>query len=163
MWRSVSANHEINVEGQVRNKTSGRILKPYLCGKYHGIRFEMNGKKHYIHHLVAEAFLPNPTDDECVVDHIDRDKLNNRASNLRWVSRRVNGMNRNIEVVSRPNSKSPHHHITKDKWDRFIVQIVINGKMNYGYFKTIEEAIKYRDDTIECTTSSKPKVTTGIT
>ena len=77
MWRSVSANHEINVEGQVRNKTSGRILKPYLCGKYHGIRFEMNGKKHYIHHLVAEAFLPNPTDDECVVDHIDLDKLHN--------------------------------------------------------------------------------------
>jgi hypothetical protein len=112
----------------------------------------MNGKKHYIHHLVAQAFLPAPTDDDCVIDHIDRNKLNNHPSNLRWVSRSENGMNRTIEVALRPNSNSPHHHIYEDKWGMFIVKIRICGSRIYGYFNTIDEAIKYRDDVI-CTSS----------
>lgn len=37
----------------------------------------------YIHELVAEAFIPNPTGKK-YVHHIDGDITNNRADNLEW-------------------------------------------------------------------------------
>ena len=37
--------------------------------------------------LVAEAFCPNPDPEKArTVDHIDGDKQNNKAENLRWLS-----------------------------------------------------------------------------
>ena len=41
--------------------------------------------------LVAEAFCPNPDPENATtIDHIDQDKLNNKASNLRWMSQKDN-------------------------------------------------------------------------
>ena len=42
--------------------------------------------KYYVHRLVAEAFIENPNN-LSDVDHIDRNKENNHADNLRWCSR----------------------------------------------------------------------------
>jgi hypothetical protein len=42
-----------------------------------------------VHQLIALAFLP-PAGPGDTVDHIDRDKSNNRASNLRWMQRAAN-------------------------------------------------------------------------
>ena len=47
------------------------------------------GKLLYIHRLVASAFCPSPNDYK-EIDHIDSDKSNNNASNLKWVSHKEN-------------------------------------------------------------------------
>lgn len=52
-------------------------LKLTLCNKAH------HQKQHYIHRLVAEAFLPNPMN-KPVINHKDENKTNNKASNLEW-------------------------------------------------------------------------------
>ena len=46
-----------------------------------------------IHRLVAENFIGNP-DNLPEVDHKDRNKVNNRVDNLRWVTISENNMNR---------------------------------------------------------------------
>ena len=42
-------------------------------------------KTFFVHELVAKTFVPNP-DNLPYVEHIDGDRLNNCASNLRWTA-----------------------------------------------------------------------------
>lgn len=54
----------------------------------------LKDKKHYyIHRLVAETFIPNPFH-KPFVDHKDRNRSNNTASNLHWVTASENQINR---------------------------------------------------------------------
>lgn len=87
-WRKIEdrPNYSVSDSGEVRNDKTGRILKlsKHRCGYLH----VMLGRKTvplYVHRLVATAFVPNP-DGKPQVDHINGDKRDNRASNLRWVS-----------------------------------------------------------------------------
>ncbi len=42
------------------------------------------------HRLVADMFLPKPTRAQEIVAHLDYDKLNNKASNLKWMTKEEN-------------------------------------------------------------------------
>lgn len=59
-------------------------------------QYKIDEKKriiHYhslIHKLVAEYFCRKPSDEHTIVAHLDFDKLNNRSSNLKWMTRKEN-------------------------------------------------------------------------
>lgn len=55
-----------------------------------------------LHRIVAKLFVPNPNNYN-EVDHIDGNKLNNRADNLRWVTHKENMSN--PITVNNPNRK----------------------------------------------------------
>jgi hypothetical protein len=61
--------------------TSGRITYGYLSGGYYCVN--INGKKKRVHRLAKQSFDPNENSDELQVDHIDRDRKNNKLDNLR--------------------------------------------------------------------------------
>lgn len=71
----------------------GCNIKPFYSCKYLRIKLWINGKSHSktIHRLVATYFVPNPNPDVFTeVNHKDENRLNNRADNLEWCSRKYN-------------------------------------------------------------------------
>ena len=92
-WLPLDEKYSISEDGLVMRNSTGRILTPQddRRGYY---RVDIGSKHRKVHRLVAERFLPAPTVDGLVIDHIDRNRLNNCASNLRWVSIAENNRNR---------------------------------------------------------------------
>lgn len=79
-----------------------------------------------------------------VTDHINRNKLDSRRSNLRHVTQRVNTHNVNILKTN----TSGHTGVTWSKNSRrWVAQGHFNGKkQSGGYHATIEEAVKARKE-----------------
>lgn len=96
MWKTIQGfeNYEINNQGKVRNKSSGKTLKDTLS--WNGYRrISLSGGKRgskkgfMIHRLVAEYFIPNPNNLP-EVNHKNLIKSDNRVENLEWCSKLEN-------------------------------------------------------------------------
>jgi len=148
MWLPIDDVYSVSIDGQV--KKNGKLMK----GSRDSIGYRQvcqYGKLKMLHHLVASRFLPAPATDEKVeIDHIDRDKSNNHASNLRWCSKSVNMLNRTHKIS--PNTCEPYIHLytLKNGDIRFVFQVIrTTPKFKYSkYFETLQEAIDFRNNFI---------------
>lgn len=86
-------------------------------------------------------FIMNLDDPNLVVDHIDRNPLNNRKENLRVCT--VSDNNKNISKYR--NNKSGYTGIHWDKYkNKYIVKRMINYKLYIKLFNNLNDAIEYR-------------------
>jgi hypothetical protein len=87
IWKKINNdidNYEISSFGNVRNCKTKRILK--INNKKNGYsNISLNGKTYTIHRLVAFAFIDNPNN-KPTVNHIDKNKHNNKLDNLEWAT-----------------------------------------------------------------------------
>lgn len=85
----------VSSDGQIQVPKSGVHCEHWTYGSNNSNGYRtvgVNGKRHRVHRLVAETFIPNP-DNKSFVDHINRIRDDNRVENLRWVTRSENERN----------------------------------------------------------------------
>jgi hypothetical protein len=88
--------YQINRNGDIWSYHYKKIMKNLVNESgYYYIRLTDENKKKTkcsIHRLLAIQYIPNP-ENKPVVDHIDRNRINNSLENLRWVTIKENGNN----------------------------------------------------------------------
>lgn len=162
-WRAVEGydGYEVSNAGNVRSfwRRMGRglgrgfgvvlgdepqVLKPgKVRNGYFWVTLCRAGtKKNFlVSRLVATAFLPNH-DKLLWVDHINRNKEDNRVENLRWCSPQQSQHNKK----QRADNTSGHTGITilKQGNKKFATQWREDGRTRGKCFETLEEAIAHR-------------------
>jgi len=76
-------------------KRGGHLLKPNSSGRTAHLKVVLikdgNRKQHFVHRLVAQAFIANP-DNLPMINHKDCDPTNNNVSNLEWCTAKQNSI-----------------------------------------------------------------------
>lgn len=147
MWKKIEGfeNYEINENGEIKNK-KGIYLKQSV-GK-NGYKYVALCKKskHYtfnVHRLLAIHFLEK-TEGKNTVDHIDRNRLNNDLSNLRWVNNKENA-NNSKNVLERKGCICETKEKYKEKiYTYYRLYYYKNNNKKSKRFKTNEEAENYQ-------------------
>jgi hypothetical protein len=136
-------NYSVSNLGNVRNNKTGRILKASNIKGYYYVKLckEQTKKIFLVHRLLAVAFIPNPDHKDCV-DHIDNNRQNNNAENLRWATCKENSQNTKIRFDNMAGLKGINWHTRFKKWQ---ARITVNGELKHlGYFDNIEDAKQAR-------------------
>jgi hypothetical protein len=105
-WRHLDGyeNYEVSSFGQVRNKNTGRILKPTNQGGYSYVGLSLNGKTKscVVHRLIALTFLEKIENKEHV-NHKDKNRSNNNITNLEWCSPAENNAHKCLTLEQKTN------------------------------------------------------------
>lgn len=128
-------DREGNIYSYKRNATARLKYKVDKDG-YLRVNLYKNGKGHskLVHRLVAETFIKND-DNKPQVDHINRDRKDNRVSNLRWVTCKEN-------INYKPRKEIIANAINNGrKTSRRVIQYDRNG-LKINQFSSIKEASK---------------------
>lgn len=106
-----------------------------MCTGY--LRIMVCGKRYLAHRLAWFYMTGKPAN--CLIDHINGDRTDNRFSNLRLANRSQNGMNRNIQRNNKSGYPGACWHKNLCKWT---VSFKKNKKqVHVGCFDDLDEAI----------------------
>lgn len=135
----------IDTEGYVWNRFNKQIFGGITKG-YRRVRLtrqKYESVSVFVHRLVAEAFLPN-LEAKPTVDHIDRNRLNNHVTNLRWASC-VEQMQNKTTQCKRTDVGTTEVGIRY--YNRCWQANLTYNKVRYDeYFSSFEEAKQWRDN-----------------
>jgi hypothetical protein len=132
IWKTLAIDNNCQVSSFGNFKRNGIIKVPYINGNgYRNVKIKKS--TYDLHKLIALEFIPNP-DSKPVIDHIDRNPLNNSINNLRWASIQENSRNRIFKKKNTPRGVYKHNA-------KFRAAIRINKKIKYlGSYDTPEKA-----------------------
>ena len=132
--------------GTVYTRSFGeKILKQNIDAEGH-LYVSMDGGRYRVHWLFYNTFIGDSSG--YVIDHKDRNKLNNDPSNLRLVTQKVNTHNRTLVYKPDITDFSKYQkYKNKENAKPYMLRFGEDGKRKtIGYFKTYEDAEnKYRE------------------
>lgn len=105
-------------------------------GRY-AVQRRVNGKKLYLHQIIIGST-------NHLIDHINRNKLDNRKSNLRTANKSINAFNTDLRADNKTGFKGVSY-INARKYYQ-----VRYGNIHIGCFKTLCEAIGARAGAEQC-------------
>ena len=141
-WKQIQEhpNFEVSNHGRVRNTDKDKVISNSRNKHgYYTVHLAKDGiqKTHNLHSLVARYFVPNPFR-LIVVDHIDRNRLNNLYSNLRFCTQQQNARNISSRVGGTSCYKGVSFIKQTQKWRATLCGTVI------GHFGSeMEAALAY--------------------
>jgi len=144
-------NYEIDYYGRVYVKKTGKELKQnkskvgYMrVGLFNETQ---KNKKMAVHRLMCSTFLPNFYG-KGVVDHKNRNRSDNRLWNLKWATLHENQQNRSFDKTNTSGYTNIRFRVYNKKtgYGMWVFHKRFDCKLYEKNFKTLEEAIEYRDD-----------------
>lgn len=84
IWTRYKDLFYVSSYGNIKNN-NGKILKNRDKNNFGYIRVKVNGKRYFIHRLIAECFIDNKNNYN-IVNHKNGIKTDNRIENLEWCS-----------------------------------------------------------------------------
>lgn len=132
-----SVDRVLSVTNQKERLFKGKViyqtLNVQVAYKQVSLWKNNKGTSLYVHRLVAEAFIPNPSN-KPEVNHIDGNRQNNHVSNLEWVTSKENSqhaINTGLQVYT--------HRLTKEEFIDCLHD-VINGES----YQSLSERVPYK-------------------
>lgn len=96
----------------------------------------------FLHSVIMERKLGHSVPDGYYVDHVNRNKLDNRRDNLRLASKGQNAINSKVPSNNTSGAKGVTWDKSKQRWQ---AQIVYQQKFVFiGRYKKVEDAIEAR-------------------
>jgi hypothetical protein len=122
---------------------AGRVIAGSVAGWVNDqgyVCVQIKGKQYRAHRLIwAYQYGEWP---EFEIDHINRDRSDNRLSNLRVVTSSENNRNMSLPVTNTSGHVGVYWVKSRETWN---VKIQVNGKqLNLGYFRDKAKAIAAR-------------------
>ena len=126
LFRKVSTSNKVKVGDEVGSPHNGGYLQ-----------LTVDNRKKLIHHVIYHMFHGHKPK---VIDHIDRNKLNNHIENLRGTDYSVNNRNR----TKFKGASSKYNGVSWCKYtNRWLVHINIQGKsVHIGRFDSEQDAAR---------------------